>query len=215
MAMSLGAMCRWIRAEIPNRRPVAEAMADLITQCEVAHPHPDWAKLRPLPYGDVEDLEVWLNFLFEEQPPDFPLKGLWFGLCNPVRGKGNAVADLRVSGAKAYDPTDCEWAVNAPWQPGACYAESDVLADIYRIAYRRGASEEERKGRLGNNAEYPLCLGYAAFALREVFADSLSPEPILGESDSVGVMVGFDSGDFLHVGTLTESGFDTEGEAGT
>lgn len=82
-----------------------------------------------------------------------------------------------------------------------------MLADVYRIASRRGASEEERKGRVGNNAEYPLCLGYAAFALREVLAEQLSPELILGESDGVGVTAGFDSGDFLHVGTVRDSGF--------
>jgi hypothetical protein len=207
MALSLGAMFRWVRAELAHGRPVAEAMADLISQCEAALPHPDWAQLRALPYDDLHELEAWLNFLFEEQAPSFPLKGLWFGLCNPVRGKGNPVADVRVSGATSYNPTDCEWAVNAPWTPGACYAESDVLGEVYRIAYRRGASEDEQKGRLGNNAEYPLCLGYAAFALRELLADQVSPELILGDSDSVGVMVGFDSGDFLHVGTVRESGF--------
>lgn len=206
MAISLGAMFRWIRAELPSGRPVGESMADLITQCELAHPHSDWEQLRPLPYDDTDPLYDWLDSQFVAKTPTVLLKGLWFGLCNPIRGRNNPVADVRVSGAEKYDPTDCEWAVNAPWSPEAWYAESDVLADIYRIAYRRAASEEVRKGRLGNNAEYPLCLGYAAFALREVFTH-LYPASVLGESNSVGVMVGFDSGDFLHVGTVRESGF--------
>jgi hypothetical protein len=207
MSLHLSDGFDWVVAELARARPVAESMADLISLCEAAHPHPDWAKLRALPYDDLHELEAWLNFLFEEQAPNFPLKGLWFGLCNPVRGKKNPVADVRVSGASSYDPADCEWAVNAPWTPGACYAESEVLTDVYRIAYRRGTSKGEQKGQLGNTAEYPLCLGYAAFALRELLADTVSPELILGESDAVGVMVGFDSGDFLHLGTLTGSGF--------
>lgn len=207
MSLQLSEMFDWITKELARQRPVTESMSTLIDQCESAHPHADWEKLRTLPYAEVESLAGWLEAQFREDPPDIMLKGLWFGLCNPHRGRGNPVADLRVSGAEQFDPTGCDWAVNAPWWPMARYAQSEALAEVYRIAYRRGASEEDRNGRLGNDAEYPLCLGYGAFALRQVFAEYLSPAPILGESESVGVMVGFDSGDFLHVGTLTLSGF--------
>lgn len=213
MSLKLSQTFDWVAAELGRQRPVAESMAALIDQCEGAHPHPDWGKLRALPYADVEPVSAWVVHSFVEDSPDIPLRGLWFGLCNPIRGKGNTVADLRLSGAGSYDPTDCMWAVNAPWWPISRYAESAILAELYRIASRRGVPEEERKSRLGNNAEYPLCLGYGAFALREVFSrfDEADRELILGESESIGVMVGFDSGDFLHVGTLTTTGFAVSG----
>jgi hypothetical protein len=90
-----------------------------------------------------------------------------------------------------------KWAIRPAWWPTARYARSVVLADIYRIAYR--------KGGLGNDAEYPLCLGYGAFAVRDLLG-KVEPSLFLGESDSVGVAVGFDSGDFVLLGKLGPSG---------
>jgi hypothetical protein len=80
-----------------------------------------------------------------------------------------------------------------------------VLAGIYRIAYRQNASVAEQEICLGNDAEYPLCLGYAAFAVRELLL-SVEPSLMLGKSNSVGIAVGFDSGDFILLGELTKNG---------
>lgn len=136
-----------------------------------------------------------------------PLKGLWFGLFNPCPDGRTPVADMYVSGSERFDPDphDNSWAVGPDWCPEARYANSAVLAGIYRIAYRQGAGAAERKGGLGNVAEYPLCLGYGAFAVREVLRQ-VEPSLVLGRSDSLGVAVGFDSGDFVQLGELTCSG---------
>ena len=80
-----------------------------------------------------------------------------------------------------------------------------MLADIYRIAYRQGARVAEQKGCLGNDAEYPLVLGYGAFAVRELLGQ-VEPPLVLGGSASLGVAVGFDSGDFVLVGRLVRDG---------
>jgi hypothetical protein len=71
------------------------------------------------------------------------------------------------------------------------------MASIYRISYR--------KVGLQNNAEYPLCLAYGGLAIRDSLrACKLSV--FLGSSPSLGVAVGFDSGDFVLVGKLSKAG---------
>ena len=207
MSLSLGQMHDWIVAELAARRPVAESMARLIDECEARKPHADWTKFRELDFADLTELVEWMEAPFQFEPPEKPLKGLWFGLHNPIH-EGTPVADIRVSGSERYDPNpkNIDWAVGAEWYPEYAGAGSAVLADIYRIAYRPKASPDEREGRLGNYAEYPLALGYGVFAVREVL-ELADRELILGESPSLGVAVGFDSGDFMLLGELGPAGW--------
>jgi hypothetical protein len=71
------------------------------------------------------------------------------------------------------------------------------MSAIYRIAYK--------KGGLGNDAEYPLCLAYTALAIRELL-NTVNPRMVLTAVGTVGVAVGFDSGDFLLLGRYTRDG---------
>jgi hypothetical protein len=206
MELDLGLTHGWIVAELARCRPVAESMAALIDQCEAAHPHPDWARLRALPYADLSPLLEWIQKPFREEPPTAKIKGLWFGLFNPCPDGRTPVADIYVCGSERFDPDLLgDWAVGPEWWPDARYAESAVLAAIYRVAYRQGAREDEQKGCLGGGAEYPLVLGYGAFAVRELLGQ-VEPSLVLGGSDSLGVAVGFDSGDFVLVGRLVLDG---------
>lgn len=197
----------WVVEELTRRRPVAEAMSALIDRCAAARPHPDWDRLRALPYGDLSTLVRWVEDVFCDEPAAEPLRGLWFGLFNPCPDGRNPVADVYVCGSKRFnpDPHDNGWAVGPDWWPDGRYADSAVLADLYRVAYRQGAKVAEQKDALGVDAEYPLALGYAAFAVRELLT-RLDPTLFLGESESLGVAVGFDSGDFVLLGELTADG---------
>jgi hypothetical protein len=207
VGLDLAKMHDWIVAEFARCRPVADSMAALIKQCEKAQPHPDWAKLQALPFADLSPLIDWLQVPFREEPPTVLLRGLWFGLFNPCPDGRTPVADIYVSGSERFERNhhDNSWAVGPDWWPEARYASSSLLAEIYRIAYRQGKRVAEQKGCLGNDAEYPLCLGYGAFAVREVLA-KIERSLILGESDSLGIAVGFDSGDFILLGELTHDG---------
>lgn len=207
MGLDLGQMHGWIVGELARQRPVAEVMAALIDQCEAIRPHPDWARLRALPYADLSPLVDWVQGPFRQEPSAAPLRGLWFGLFNPCPDGRTPVADIYLCGSERFelDQHDNSWAVGPEWWPAARYASSSVLATIYRIAYRQGARVAEQKGCLGNDAEYPLCLGYGTFAVRELLA-RVEPSLILGESGSLGVAVGFDSGDFVLLGELTNDG---------
>jgi hypothetical protein len=200
-------MHNWIVGELAHRRPVANSMAALIDQCETARPHPDWAKLRALPYADLSPLIEWIQEPFREEPPAVPLKGLWFGLFNPCPDGRTPVAEIYVCGSHRFDPDpyDNSWVVGPDWWPDSRYASSAVLADLYQIAYRQGVRVAEQKRCLGNDAEYRLCLGYGAFAVLQLL-EQIEPSLVLGRSYSLGVAVGFDSGDFVLVGRLVRDG---------
>jgi hypothetical protein len=207
VALDLAKMHGWIVAELARRRPIAESMGMLIDQCESARPHADWLKLRALPYADLSPLADWLVRPFREEPSIVPLKGLWFGLFNQYNENDVPVADIYVCGSERFEPSldDRDWACGPDWWPEARYARSNVLADIYRIAYCQYAPTAEQQGGLGNDAEYPLCLGYATFTVRELMSQ-VDPQLLLGQSSSLGVAVGFDSGDFVLLGRLVRDG---------
>jgi hypothetical protein len=206
LGFDLGETHDWIVSILQSRRSVADSMATLIDRCETANPHSDWAALRTLPYGDTQQLLEWLVRPFRDEPSASPLAGLWFGLFNPIRDR-HAVADIYVSGSERFepDPNDNSWAVRPKWWPESRYAHSALLAEVYRIAYRPDAPTAYEDKWLGNDAEYPIVLGYGAFAVRELL-ERLEPSLVLGRSDSLGIAVGFDSGDFVLLGRLTRGG---------
>ncbi|HZL38040.1 MAG TPA: hypothetical protein VFC78_22180 [Tepidisphaeraceae bacterium] len=76
------------------------------------------------------------------------------------------------------------------------------MAAIYHIAYD---SDGPPGDRLKNDAEYPICLGYAALVVRELLL-AVDPRLVLQGGDEVGVAVGFDSGDFVSLGKVTNQG---------
>lgn len=207
MAINLAQAHGWVQSELARHRSSAESMSILIDKCEKAHPHSDWQVLRSLPFGDLSPLLNWLRLPFQEEPATSLLRGLWFGLFNPCRDDGSPTADIYVCGSDRFDPDpeDNNWAVGPDWWPESRYALSTVLDDVYRIAYRQNRPAAEQNGCLGNDAEYPMCLGYGCFAVRETLT-LVEPSLILGKSDALGIAVGFDSGDFVLLGEFTKDG---------
>ena len=207
MGLDLGEMHGWILAELRRRRSVGESVMALIEKCEAARPHPDWARLRRLAYDNLSELREWIRRPFQVEPPEAPLKGLWFGLFKSCPDGRTPVADIYVCGSRRFDPDplDNQWAVRPDWWPDARYADSTLLANLYRIAYRQGDDRKQRAAALGNDADYPLCLGYGALAVRDLL-EQTDPALVLGRSESLGVAVGFDSGDFVLLGQLDRSG---------
>ena len=195
------------REGVVPRQSIGESVDRLLARCEKARPHPDWAQFRALPYDDLLPLLKWVQRPFRKEPPVRPLRGLWFGLFNPCPNGRAPVSDIYVCGSERFDPdpTNNNWAVGPDWWPESRYAESTVLAEIYRIAYRQKSRPAERKAALGIDAEYPLCLGYAVFAVRELL-EQIKPSLILGKSPALGVAVGFDNGDFVLLGEVTMQG---------
>ncbi len=185
---------------VANLSP-ATAMAKIIADCEAMRPHHDWSKFRELPYDDMSDLEEWISRVLNTEPPNPSINGLWFGLFNPIYD-GQPVADIYICGSTRFDadPDESEWAVGPEWWPEHRYAHSTILAAIYRTAYTANG--------LANDAEYPLCLAYGALATKQLL-NVYGRDLILPATKSVGVATGFDSGDFILLGKLTDVGLQT------
>lgn len=171
---------------------IGDAMRAIIDECSARHPHGDWETLRALPYDDLSSLESWIIQPFILDPPPPTLAGLWFGMFLPIID-GETVMDIYVCGSERFidNPNDNSWAVGPDWWPQWRYAESSVLAQIYRIT--------NAEGGVGFDAEYPLTLGYGSLAVKHLMQKhgaNLLPSP----AQPIGVAVGFDSGDFILLG---------------
>jgi hypothetical protein len=87
--------------------------------------------------------------------------------------------------------------------PGADLHGADLHQANLWHADLRGA--DLSNARLNGDAEYALCLGYGAFAIRDLL-QQVEPSLILGKSEVLGVVVGFDDGDSMLVGEFGPSG---------
>ncbi len=197
----------WIIKQVECNLCLEESMERLVDLCESMFPHPDWRQLGNINFSDLSTLIHWIEKLNRFEPPDQALNGLWFGLANPTTDRGEVVADLYVSGSTHFvaDEQDLDWAMNPQWYPRDGFANSSVLASIYRIAYPSVANQPSVPKPLGNNAEYPMALGYGVFAVHEILrrVDVTS----WNRSEPIGVAVGFDGGDFVLIGTISSSGW--------
>ncbi|MFY0562692.1 hypothetical protein ACN28E_02515 [Archangium lansingense] len=191
---------RKIESLVQSGCSVAEGMAQVIEHCARERPHPDWARLRAQEWeAESSQLKHWLTHVLRTEPPPATITGWWFGLFNPVRD-GEPSTDLYVAG-NPYDAEDGDWPCGPRWFPEGRYAHSKVLADIHALAY---AGTNPESG-LGNDAEYPLCLAYAALSVRTL-AQRLDSKLLLGEAKERFLVVGFDSGDSMVIGRLCADG---------
>ena len=196
-----------IQELVVSDRAVSACMSEIVAICSRDVPHADWSRLTALDYdGDVASMTPWVAEVFERQPAPFPIQGLWFGLCNPSED-GKVWADMYVGSVAQYaaDDEELSWLWKSKRHyPEDPYAHSALLRSIYQIGYNNG-------GGLGNNAEWPLCLAFGAFAVRSLLRGKTA-RLVASTAPRIGVAVGFDSGDMLKVGELTDEGFETEGK---
>ncbi|MDP8908182.1 MAG: hypothetical protein M3N47_03500 [Chloroflexota bacterium] len=203
-------------AAVKSTTDVRDGLARIIGLCATSQPHSDWDRFRELDIeSDLAHLERWMQGVLTSDPPGASITGLWFGLFNPIRD-GVPTADLYVAGSP-YNPDDEEWNIPLRWRPATGEARSSVLDGIYRIAYpdflahggstqaEKEAYDEAMNSLLGNEAEYPLCLAYAGLAVRWL-ATQLEPELLLADATERVLVTGFDSGDYICIGTLTAAG---------
>jgi hypothetical protein len=196
IAYNAGELFDEIERVVKSDVAVEEGLHRIIQYCATAHPHPDWSALRTLDVaGDLRQLQQWLDTLLRTTPPPASTTGLWFGLFNPTV-KGRVTADLHLIGAP-YDATDADWLFRQRWGNDTPNAGSAVLDSIYQLAYGR-------EDGLGNDAEYPLAMAYAALAVRHL-AQQMG-QTLLRDAAQRVLLVGFDSGDFLCIGAVQRNG---------
>lgn len=175
-------------------------MMAVVDECESQLAHKDWEAIRKIDFdADANHLERWLKGAFAAASTPNTLRGLWFGLNNPVVG-GETTADIYVAASESFNESSIDWAVDADFFPTSGNLGSNGLASIYHIAYG------SREG-LENDAEYPLVLAYGAMLARaaiESLSITQSSLPMLE-----GAAVGFDSGDLLFLGRVEDGVFRT------
>ena len=204
MGLNHSAIFAKIQELVASDRSVSACMSEIISICSRDVPHADWSELSALDYdGDVASLTSWIAGVFQRQPAPFPIRGLWIGLCNPTED-GKVWADMYVGSVAQYAADDEElgwlWKSERHY-PDDAYAHSVSLRRIYEIGY--GGD-----GGLGNDAEWPLCLAFGAFAARSLLRGQ-STRLVASTALRIGVAVGFDSGDMLKIGELTDREFVT------
>ncbi len=142
----------------------------------------------------------WLREVLATEPPATTITAYWFGIFNPHDDDDNVGADVYVSGSARFagDINGEDWNVSPAYWPEGRYADSRVLRALYRRAYRG-------KRSLENDAEYPLALGYAAFAVAHL-CRVIPPRLLLGSASERAVIVGFDDGDMVELGIVRADG---------
>jgi len=184
-----------ITSLVHERADVSAKMSRVIDACESSFAHAGWSAFRSIAYEeDAARLRQWLPRVLSDEPPEFEIRGAWFGIATYV-DEDDEFSDLHFIGARAYDPDDRnqEWAVRAEYRPSET-AGSEALERIYRIA-------NTGDNQLGNDAEWSLCLAYAVFAVEWLLRTSAP----FSSSKSVGVVVGFDEGDTVTLGPVEPS----------
>ena len=209
MSLDHSAVWEKIQELVESDRPTGESMSEVIQICAAGVPHADWGQLSTLEYdADVVSLRPWIPGVFKKSPAPFVIRGLLVCLCNPSDSSRRVWADMYVGAVADYDPEDEEelnWVFNSSQShyPEEGFAHSQSLRRIHEIGYAS-------KTGLGNDAEWPLCLAFAAFAVRSLLRKQ-TRECVKTRAPRVGVAVGFDSGDMLKIGELTETGFVASG----
>jgi hypothetical protein len=180
---------------------VAAGMKEIITFCKKNYEHADWMKFNGLEYDETSEINNWIENVLKNDPIPPKINGLWFGLYNPCNDDGEASADIYIAGNDGFDKDDedGEWAVDPKYFPETRYLKSKILDKIYQIAY----SYEDG---LENTAEYALCFAYGCLITKYLLV-KYSKSIISSKTKSIGVAVGFDSGDFLVIGELNKDGF--------
>jgi hypothetical protein len=168
--------------------------------CEKHFPGSIWEKLGKLDLqADLAQLADWLRDALLNEPPR-RVTAFWFGLFNPYVD-GHVTCALYVAGSSKYRPDvevpDCF--VQPTYFPERRYAASRVLAETYRLATRGKMAKT-------SEVEYFGCLGFAAIAVAHLM-QTVDRRLLLGQAAERAVVVGFDSGDMLEIGSVRRSGF--------
>jgi hypothetical protein len=174
-----------------------DGMQTLLAYCNKKHRWKGWDNIGELDFdSDVGEMEKWLKGVLKNEPPPSSVKAFWFGIFNPIYD-GETVCDTYMAGASEFNPDDesFEWACDPDYFPDSACAHSQILRDFYQTV---NGSPVSLMGK------YILCLGYTAFAIREL-ATKVDKELWLGTSKERGLAVGFDSGDAVLLRPLSRS----------
>ena len=159
----------------------------------------DWSPFRWVQWGgSAIKFAQRFRACLESEPPEPQINGLWLGLFNPVV-KEETILDCYLAGNDGFAPEAIDWPCGPKYWPEARYFEIPALAELYRLA-------NENADRPGSSAEQALGESFVALSTLAVVTELAPKLPILNQRD-FGISYGFDSGDFLFLGTLAHGQF--------
>jgi hypothetical protein len=143
------------------------------------------AALAGFEFGAVlEDFSRWLLNLLRADPPGREISGLYFGLFESEGG-----CKLYVSGGKAYDVEDSDWACAMDWSPEGRYARLEQFSKLWRPL--REAGDEP----------WVVIQAMVIVLVRSFFGNHCSEFRKLTGLRRVHVASGFDDGDLYAIHT--------------
>lgn len=139
--------------------------------------------------SDVASVGQQLAKLFQQDPPPADIDAFWFGLFDGFDEDGSECIGYYVAGVRGFDPHDEDSVCSPAWSPEEGYLVSSALAAIKQAeldASRRDADDE--RDWLGYAGQLGAALLVSRFAAAELASERQ-------------LVVGFDSGDYVVVGT--------------
>jgi len=187
---------------ITSGKSAADALRSFFKFCERNFPDALWQRLMVSDVdSDLSKLVMWLHDVLDAEPPR-RITAFWFGMFNPYVNK-KVSCGLYVAGSSKYREgvnEDIDAFVSPVYFPERRYADSQVLAEIYRLTSRSKLEKRHAAEEFG-------CLGFTAIAVSHLLR-TVDARLLLGKCRERGVVVGFDSGDALKIGTIDgERGF--------
>lgn len=193
-----------LTVEIRRQRPFIAGLKSMLQWCAKHLPHGDWKKVAALDFeADEKKAQTWIPKTLKAAPSPFPIHGMYFGLHEYSTAKDEEYAKLYVGFLGQYDPKDKK----ASWVFGAKrhYPEKSTLNARALKAAGVIFNRESGEG-LGNDGNFMFCMTYANLLVASLMTPELHLS-LKSKADRIGLLAGWDSGDYMNLGELTAKGF--------
>lgn len=172
---------------------VNDGMKKLLDYCRNHYESCAWDTIQNMDFKeDEQNIKEWLQDILENEPPCEEIDAFWFGLFDGIIDDEEEACILYFSGVNCIDDED-ELDYEPVYIPDDRYSDSKILHDMSITLKNEG-------GKIAEIGEYILCLGYAALVINNII-NTLDKRFLLELRIPGKVMVGFDSGDYIDLGT--------------
>ena len=189
--------------EVRTSRDFTQSMQKLLEWGSKSIPHDSWTALKALDCSaEPGKVGTWLVRVLSRSPCPFPVRAIYFGLGECATRARVEYADLYFGLMSEYQPSDkkSSWLWRDPRHyPSNSYFRSQPLKSAGVIC-----NEDEEFG-LSTPGHMVFSLSFAALLLNSSLNGSIYH--LLGGTEPIGIVMGFDSGDLFQLGTLQSDGF--------
>lgn len=192
---------RFLQHEVQTSESLSHSISSLRNWCMNEMPHPDWPHIWQIDAAiELASAQSWIRNLTCASPAPFMVRAAYLGLGEFADEQGIEFADLYPGFMGKYDPADqsMQWL----WCKERHYPKDAYLGSL---ALRHGGTTCLRPGGIGTTGHICLSVGFASILLKHAL-DARAWESFCSACP-IGVVTGFDGGDFFLLGEMTSSGF--------